>query len=334
MRTLFRTCATLPFLLGAALAPGAVSATDLVLPSEVAETHWKTGYMREFAEEVGKRTDGAIDVQIFPAGQLYNDQDAVAALGTGAVHMVWPVSVRLETIAPETGVINLPFALSDEMMLNDCFASGVTQLISSYVEPRNLMVLALLRTADLFFIFSDREVTAMEDLANAKVRVTGGRVFLDTMESLEVNPISMSASEMSTALAQGAIDGIFTSPAGWAEMVGITGKYAWYVPGFALSTYAVVVDKGWFDGLPEDQQTAITGALEEISEREWVEAKEADGKLIEEMIGQGAVFHEASDEERARWTGLAEQSAASFTTEHGDAVEALDELEAECGVSG
>ena len=92
------------------------SAEELVLPSEVASSHWKTGYMEQFAQKVNEATDGDIKVKIFPSGQLYSDQAAVAALGTGAVQMVWPVSVRLETISPETGVINLPFALSDDMM--------------------------------------------------------------------------------------------------------------------------------------------------------------------------------------------------------------------------
>ncbi len=79
-----------------------------------------------------------MNVKVFPAGQQYNDQDAMAALGTGAVHMVWPVAVRLETIDPRTGVMNLPFAISDEQMENQCFNNGITQLMSSYVEPHNL----------------------------------------------------------------------------------------------------------------------------------------------------------------------------------------------------
>lgn len=79
-----------------------------------------------------------MNVKVFPAGQLYNDQDAMAALGTGAVHMVWPVVVRLETVDPHTGAMNLPFAISDEQMENQCFNNGITQLMSSYVEPRNL----------------------------------------------------------------------------------------------------------------------------------------------------------------------------------------------------
>ncbi|MEP9370449.1 TRAP transporter substrate-binding protein DctP [Xanthobacter sp. VNH20] len=317
-----------------ALAGPARAAETLILPNEVAATHWKTDYQKQFADLVNQKTGGKIDVKVFAAGQLYNEQDALAALGTGAVQMVWPVSVRVETIAPQTGILNLPFAISDKMMTNACFSSGLTQIISSYVESRGLKVLGLMRTADLFFIFSGKEVKKMEDLKGTKVRVTGGRVFLDTMKRLGISPVSMAASEMSSAMSQGAIDGVFSSPAGWAEMIGISGKYGWYVPGFQLSTYAVVVDKGWYDKLAPDLQQAVSSAIDEISKREWIEAKAADEKLIQKMKDQGAKFHVAGEAEIARWRKLAEESTTPFDKAHPDVVGKVKALEASCGVGG
>ena len=327
-----RTAAAL-LVAGALLAASAFArAAEMVLPSEIAVTHWKTRYMNEFADEVKKKTNGALVVKVFPASQLYNDQDALAALGTGAVHMVWPLAVRLETIDPRAGIINLPFMLSDELMQNRCFADGVTSLMSSYVTPRKLQVLGLLRTADLMFVFKNRDVQKLEDLKGAKVRVTGGKVFLDTMRSLNTSPVSMAASEMSTALSQGAIDGVFTSPAGWAEMIGITAKYAWYVPGMAVSTYAVVVDQTWFNALPENQRKAITESINEMVARQWKETIEADKKLVEKMVAQGAVYRIASGTELKRWKEHAMVGNKVFTDKHPDAAEKIASLEKTCGV--
>jgi len=312
-----------------AFAPTTFSA-DLVLPSEVAATHWKTKYMNEFADEVKEQTNGAINVKVFPGGQLYNDQDAMAALGTGSVQMVWPVAVRLETIDPRAGMINLPFALSDEMMLNRCFNEELTRMMSSYVEPKKLQVLGFLRTSDLMFTFKDRDVQKLEDMRGAKIRVTGGRVFQDVMKSFNTSPVSMAASEMATALSQGAIDGVFTSPAGWAEMIGITAKYAWYVPGMSVATYAVIVDKPWLDGLPAAQKAAIVDSIKGIAARQWNEAIDEDKKLIQKMTSQGAVFRTASAAEIKRWRDKAAPVSKTFTDKHADAAQQLAAIEKRC----
>ncbi len=327
-----RTRSALATLLAAALMSIATAprAAELILPSEVAATHWKTRYMNEFADAVKKRTNGALEVKVFPAGQLYNDQDALAALGTGAVQMVWPVSVRLETIDPRTGIINLPFGLSDEQMQNACFSSGLTKLVSSYVEPRKLQVLGFLRTSDLMFLFRNKDVKKLEDIKGTKIRVTGGKVFLDMIRSFDASPVSMAASEMSTALSQGAIDGIFTSPAGWAEMVGMTAKYAWYVPGMSLATYAVIVDKAWLDALPESQRKAVVDSFEEIEKRQWNEAIAEDKKMISKMTAQGAIYRVADKAEIQRWRAHAEPGNKAFEAKYPEVTRRFADLEARC----
>jgi C4-dicarboxylate-binding protein DctP len=307
-----------------------VLAEELVLPNEVAATHWKTGYMNDFAKRVDQRTQGAIDVKVFPSSQLYNDQDALAALGTGAVQMVWPVSVRIETIDPRLGAINLPFTLTDQLMTDQCYAKGLTQLMSSYIEPRNLKILGLLRAADLFFVFADRDVQKLEDVKGTKVRVIGGRVFLDTIRSLGASPVSMPASEMSSALGQGAIDGVFTSAAGWSEMIGKTGKFGWYVPNFSLTTYAVVVDKVWFDALPQAQQEAITTSMDEIVAKQWKEVVVEDQKLIDKMTAQGLQFHTATPEEIVRWEKISESNKQTFAAAHPEVLPAMQAVAKRC----
>ncbi|HYG43842.1 MAG TPA: TRAP transporter substrate-binding protein DctP [Bordetella sp.] len=312
--------------------PLGAGAVELVLTSEVAASHWKTRYMNEFAQDVAKRTNGEVQVKVFPASQLYNDQDGLAALGTGAVHMVWPVSVRLETLDPGLGYVNLPFGLSDQKMENACFASGLTELMSERLKSRQLQVLGLLRTADLFFIFRDRDVKSLDDMRGAKLRVTGGRIFLDMVRSFDASPISMAASEMSTALAQGAIDGVLTSPAGWAEMIGKTGKYAFHVPGMSLATYAVVVDRSWMDALTPSQRTAVTESLDSIIKRQWEEARTADAKLVKQMEAQGSVYRVADEAGTAEWKARADSAKKVYTDKYGDVVKQVDAIAKRCGV--
>lgn len=309
---------------------GVAHATEIVLTSEVATTHWKTDYMNQFAEEVKNRSNGEITVKIYAGGQLYNDQDAVAALGTGAVHMVWPLSVRLEAIQPIAGVMNLPFMITHEQMTNTCYNEGLTDLISSYLKLGGLEALGFLRASDMIFVFRDREIKTVNDLDGSKIRVTGGRVFQDLMRAMGTSPVSMAASEMSTALAQGAIDGIFTSPAGWSEMIGMTGKYGWYVPELSITSYAVLVDSNWFSGLPENQQSVIKETIADIAIRQWDESAEADQLLTQKMIDQGAIYIVADGQQQELLRGLVEESSKTFTERYPESVQAIKDLESKC----
>jgi len=200
------------------------------------------------------------------------------------------------------------------------------------VAPSGLEVLGLLRAADLFFISKDIEMDGLDDLADTKVRITGGKVLLDTMRSIGVSPISMSASEMSTALAQGAIDGVFTSMAGWAKILGTTGAYGFRVPGLSLATYSVVVDKAWMDALPQDQQDAITSSIAEVAGSQWMASKTSGEENIASMTAQGSVFVEADAAERARWATLVEGISQEFLESYPEAVAAYADLKVSCNV--
>ncbi|MVW69927.1 TRAP transporter substrate-binding protein DctP [Bordetella sp. 15P40C-2] len=309
---------------------GAAGAAEMIITSEIPLATNPSPYIQQFIEEVGKRTDGAIQGKYFPASQLYNDRDGLAALGTGAVHMVWPVSSRLEQFDPRVGVASLPFALTTEEMTNPCFAKGFTEMISGYLEPRGMQVLGFLRTADLIFLMKNRDIQKVEDLKGQKVRVIGGQIMLDAMKSVQASPVSMSASEMSAALSQGAIDGAMTSPAGWADVLGSTAKYATLPPGMGLATSAITVDKLWLDSLPEAQRKAIVDTVADISARQWQETVAKDRELIDQMVAKGGHYRVMAPEEVEKLKARFVAAGEGFRNKQAATLAQLEKVRKEC----
>jgi C4-dicarboxylate-binding protein DctP len=307
-------------------AANAQAKIEIIMTNEVASTHWKTTEMNQYAELLAKKSGGRITAKVFPASQLYNDRDAVAALGTGAVHMTWPASVNLEAIDQRVGLLILPFALSDERMMKPALAKDVTKLVSSFTEPKNIEVLALLRTTDLFFLFKDRPIRKLADLKGQKVRVTGGRIQSDIIRAFGGSPISIAASEMSMALATGTIDGIVTSGSAWARIVGITAKQASLVPSLGLLTYTVAVDKKWLDGLSAEDQKIIRDTMAEFASTQWAQAIVKDREEIDVMVKQGGTFWAASADEAAPFKKAVESVVKGFEGRYPDAVKSFDEI--------
>lgn len=299
---------------------------EIIMTNEVASTHWKTTEMNQFADMLAKKSNGRVTAKVFAASQLYNDRDAVAALGTGAVHMTWPASVNLEAIDQRVGMLILPFALSDERMQKPALAKDLTKLISTFTEPKNIEVLALLRTTDLFFLFKDRPIRKLADLKGQKVRVTGGRIQSDIIRSFGGNPTSIAASEMSMALTTGAIDGIVTSGSAWARIVGISAKQASLVPSLGLLTYAVAVDKKWLDGLSAEDQKLIRETMAEFASTQWAQAIKKDHEEIDVMVKQGGTFWSANAEEAAPFKKAVESVVKGFETRYPDAMKAFDDI--------
>lgn len=296
---------------------------EMIITNELARSHWTADQMEEFADRITEASDGRIDAKVFHSSTLYSDQDAIAALGTGAVHMVWPVSVRLETIAPETGILTLPFVLSDEVMSKPGAPSAVGDFLTTYLEPVGVDVLGVARTADLFFLTKDAPVEGIDDLENQKIRATGGRVMLDLLDQFGANAVSMAATEMGPAMSQGAIDGILTSSGGW-DMVGTSSApYGSLVPGLNLVVYAILVDGVWLDKLPDDLQQVVQDTTKEFVDNNWESAKSLDNKTLQKIIESGGQFSEVDEEAWQDFVQAAETVRQSWSERHPDAWESF-----------
>ncbi|MES1925855.1 TRAP transporter substrate-binding protein DctP [Salinisphaera sp. T31B1] len=301
---------------------------DMVMTNELVSSHWTVTQMEDLADKINARSDGRINAKVFSSASLYNDQEAIAALGTGGVHMVWPVSVRIETIAPETGVLTLPFVIDDQMMMQDGAPAAVGDYLSSYLEPLGIRVFGVTRTADLFFLTRSEPIERMSDLKGKKIRATGGRVMLDLLHQFGAQSLSMPASEMGPAMSQGVIDGILTSSGGW-DMVGLsTAPYATLVPGLSLVTYAILMDDNWFSSLPPDLQAVVQQTTEEFVANSWEQSKQLDRQTLDALVERGGKltvldgpardeFIQAAQSVRDRWIDQHPEAWQQFETQMG-----------------
>ena len=64
---------------------------------------------QKFKELAEKYTKGAVDVQLFPTGQLYpDDTKAIQALRSGAIQMVCPSTAKFTGLFPQLQIFDLP----------------------------------------------------------------------------------------------------------------------------------------------------------------------------------------------------------------------------------
>lgn len=99
-------------LLGTALAAmllaGSASALDLRLSVETPPGHVRNQAAERWAAAIHELSGGDINVEVFPAGQLYNSADAIRALASGALDLSIQASPTLSRLEPNLSVITLP----------------------------------------------------------------------------------------------------------------------------------------------------------------------------------------------------------------------------------
>lgn len=307
--------------------PAAAADVEMVMTNQIAPNHWAAKLMDEYAATLEEKSGGRINVEVYHSSSLFKDSEALASIGTGTVHMVWPVSVQLEAIAPDYGVVNLPFAITDALMTKEGAAQELSDTLSEMVAGRGLRVMGLMRAGDLVFLFPDSFVESEEALSGAKIRVTGGKVLQDLMKNYGASPVTMPATEMAAGLMQGAIDGIFTSYGGW-EMVGVSGaQKATLIPGLSLVTYTVVADDAWLKGLPDDLRTIVEDTTAELLATQWQRGIEGDNEKRDLMVSQGGELMVVEDEAvLAKFHEQAEAAQASFVDAHPDAYKTFQDF--------
>ncbi|MEC1525432.1 TRAP transporter substrate-binding protein DctP [Neobacillus niacini] len=299
----------------------------IIMTHELPETFFKHKYMEKFKEIVEEKSNGQLEVTIHSGGQLFKDGEAIQALGTGSVHMVWPVSAHLEALNQKYGVVSLPFGLNDKTILENVeYRTELTGLLNSFVEDKGIKVLGLMRTAEGIILTKDKELKNLKDLSGLKVRTVSGQVATDTIEAFKGSGVSMPATEIATSLSQGVIDGVNTSPDGWKDVVGSSAKYGLVVPGMQLFTYSIAADKAWFDGLPKDLQTLISDTINDITVTQWKESMELDKEYIEKVTSDWGKVNYVPESDVNDWKKATEDVYKKFEQRHPDALKAFNEL--------
>lgn len=221
----------------------------------------------KFKELLEQKTDGKVEVQLFPSSQLYGDKDELEALQGGNVQLIAPSTAKLVGFNPAFQVNDLPFLFEDTEAVHKFWDGEVGQELLSSIESANIKGLA---TWDLGFkVFtSSKPIEKLEDFKGQKFRTQAGQVLEAQFSALDAAGAVIPFSETYTALQQGTVDGLENT---WSS---IDEQKFYEVQKYALVTnhgridYVLLTNNQWYDQLPADIKTAFDESVQESTEYE------------------------------------------------------------------
>ncbi|MGV3570998.1 MAG: TRAP transporter substrate-binding protein [Ramlibacter sp.] len=201
----------------AAFACVAMPAAAQTITLKASDVH-PAGYPNVVAiENLGKKleaaTKGKIKLQMFPGGVLGSEKEVVEQTQVGAIQIARISLGVLGPVVPDVNVFNMPFVFRDEAHMRKVIDGPIGAEILDKItnSPARLVALGYMDSGSRS-LYTKKPVRKPEDLKGQKIRMMGNPLFVDTMNAMGGNGISMGHTEVFGALQTGVIDGAENNP--------------------------------------------------------------------------------------------------------------------------
>jgi len=206
-------------------AVAAVAAATLSVPfAASAQTVLKAadvhplGYPNVVAiESLGKKleaaTNGKYKLQMFPSGVLGGEKEMIEQTQVGAIDILRTSLGPLGPVVPDVNVFNMPFVFRNEAHMRAVIDGPIGQEILDKItaSPAKMVALGWMDGGSRS-LYTKKIVRTPADLKGQKIRMMGNPLFVDTMNAMGGNGISMGYGEVFSALQTGVLDGAENNP--------------------------------------------------------------------------------------------------------------------------
>lgn len=233
---------------------------------------------KRFAELVGERSDGRINVEVFAGAQLGEEASVIEQVQTGAIEMTRVSSSPMSEFTQNMGVFSLPFIFDDSEHMWRFLEGGDGQALLDGLGDSGFKGLTYFDPGARSFYNTGDPVSAVEDLQGLKFRIQQSDISVAFMEALGISPTPMDYGEVYSGLQSGLIDGAENNPPSY----------------FSASHYEVA------QNYTLDEHTRVPEVLI-MNQAAWDQLDDADKELIQTAATDATPF------QRERWNGQVEE---------------------------
>jgi len=287
----------------------------IVPPPESAAIH-----LAWMAEEVTKRSKGALEMQFHGGTLLSKELEIMNAVKAGNIAAGGPAGAAA-TVFPEMGVFLVPYLVKTYDQAYRMFNGKIgDQLDAEFQDKYKVKVLFFYDYGFRHFWNNKRPIATPKDLRGLRLRVQQAKVFADTINGLGGNAVPLPWGEVIPAAQQGVIDGADL------PIVNILALKVYEVSKYCSMTFhnygptVSVMNLQVWNGLSKDEQKLMLDVAREAQERVRRDTESVDSlaKAKELLEPKGMVIN-AADVDAFRkvaqekvWPGYQKQFGAMW----------------------
>ncbi|QKV18850.1 sialic acid TRAP transporter substrate-binding protein SiaP [Oricola thermophila] len=196
---------------------GAAAAVAMAMATGAAAVELKWAHVYEIgsdyhqvaewaAEEVAKRTDGRVEIKVFPASSLGKEVEINEGLGIGSVDIIYTGPSFVERYYGPIAISDYPFIMRGFDHWKTYRDSDLFKDLSAgYKDATGHTVMGLVYYGQRH-VTSNFPILKPDDMKDLKIRVPNSPVMLMFPNAVGANPTPMAFSEVYLALQQGVVD--------------------------------------------------------------------------------------------------------------------------------
>ncbi|WP_418648114.1 TRAP transporter substrate-binding protein [Thauera butanivorans] len=296
-----RKTVLMPVLAAASLmmaAPATMAATfKMAIGDAAGGTQWELG--TSFAKSFSDKTGGKHKVDLFPNGQLGDEQDTVNNAGMGVLDFSIVAINNITPFSPTVGVLTLPYVIqsAEEAKLLTQGDIG-KELVENTIRDAGVRIIGWSYSGFRVLTNSKRPIKTLNDLKGVVIRVPKNEIMIATYQAWGINPTPMAWSETFTALQQRVVDGqdnpyITVSAMKFNEVQ----KYITNIR-YLFSLEPLIVSEQVFQSQKPDVQQAILEAGREATEHSYRFLLESEEKIRADLAAKGMEISDPADGEK------------------------------------
>jgi len=215
----------------------------------------------KLAELVKQRTNGDVEITIFPANQLGNDAAMINGVRGGTIDIVSSGASNFNGIVPNTAAMELPFVFRSAQHAYTVLDGSIGTGVLNELAPHGMKGL--------------------------KIRSTPNPYHIQAFRLLGMNPSPMPIAELYTALETGTFDA-------QEHPINVTWSSKFYevqkhltVSNHVYSPLVVAMNKGKFDSLPANYQSIVVEAAREAAKFQRALNASNAGKVVADLKKSG-----------------------------------------------
>ena len=251
----------------------------------------------KFEELVEERTDGKVNIEIFPNASLGDERTLLEGMQIGTVDMGVITNGPVANFVEEMAVFELPFLFPSPEAAYSVLDGPIGQELLDKLADVNLKGLAYAERGFRNLTNSERAVNSPEDLDGLRIRVMENPVYTDTFRELGANAIPMAWTEALTAMQQGTIDGQ-ENPVNVIHSFKLDETQNYMT--LSRHTYApaiFVLGMPAWNQLPEAAQAVLEEAAQEAAEHERQVNADMEAEQLAALREAGMEINDAPDME-------------------------------------